>query len=57
MIATCNETQIYQVRLWLTQDGPGSSEFNMHEYGYPLHLGPIGSMAISRWKPLCITAG
>ncbi|CAH1131991.1 unnamed protein product [Ceutorhynchus assimilis] len=55
LIATCNESQIYQVRLWLQQDS-GNIE-NMHEYGYPLHLGPIGSMSICRWKPICITAG
>ncbi|KAF7265792.1 hypothetical protein GWI33_020867 [Rhynchophorus ferrugineus] len=57
LIATCYETQIYQVRLWLQQDGSSSSETMMHEYGYPLHLGAIGSMSICRWKPLCITAG
>ncbi|XP_030754252.1 cilia- and flagella-associated protein 57 isoform X2 [Sitophilus oryzae] len=57
LIATCNEAQIYQVRLWLQQDSSTTSEILMEEYGHPLHLGAIGGMSICRWKPLCITAG
>ncbi|XP_066140488.1 cilia- and flagella-associated protein 57 [Euwallacea fornicatus] len=57
LIATCNETQIYQVKLWLQLEGSSPNEFVMEEYGYPLHLGPIGSMSICRWKPICVTSG
>ncbi|KAH1015652.1 hypothetical protein HUJ04_007002 [Dendroctonus ponderosae] len=58
LIATCNETQIYQARLWIQQDGSGGgNESIMNEYGYPLHLGPIGSMSICKWKPICMTSG
>ncbi|XP_066249993.1 cilia- and flagella-associated protein 57 [Euwallacea similis] len=57
LIVTCNETQIYQAKLWLQQEGSSPNEFVMEEYGYPLHLGPIGSMSICRWKPICVTSG
>ncbi|XP_050311353.1 cilia- and flagella-associated protein 57 [Anthonomus grandis grandis] len=57
LVATCNETQIYHTRIWLQQECPLGQELPMYEFAYPLHLGPIGSMSLCRWKPICISSG
>lgn len=56
IIATCNENQIYQARLW----GPDltvQSETMMTELGLPLHHGPIGGLDVCSWKPIFMTSG
>ncbi|KAL1494188.1 hypothetical protein ABEB36_009827 [Hypothenemus hampei] len=61
IIVTCNETQIYQASLWVQSEAsssaPSVNEVILQEYGYPLHIGPIGSMSVCKWRPICLTAG
>ncbi|XP_060521926.1 cilia- and flagella-associated protein 57 [Cylas formicarius] len=57
ILVTCGETQIYQARLWSQSETADGCEVEMTEYGYPQHLGSVGTMAICRWKPICVTAG
>lgn len=56
LLATCNETQIYVVRLW-GQDLNVAPEIPFQEMGMKLHHGPIGGMAVCAWKPIFITSG
>nr|XP_023027258.1 cilia- and flagella-associated protein 57-like [Leptinotarsa decemlineata] len=55
LIATCGEMQTWTGRLW-SHDANGS-EIILRDFGYPMHLGPIGSLAICRWKPIVLTSG
>ncbi|KAK9883072.1 hypothetical protein WA026_001275 [Henosepilachna vigintioctopunctata] len=56
LMVSCRESQLYSVRLWL-QDINASAEVAFTEYGYILHNGPVGSMAVCSWKPILLTAG
>ncbi|XP_017782730.1 PREDICTED: cilia- and flagella-associated protein 57 [Nicrophorus vespilloides] len=55
-IATCNETQIYTMRIW-GPDFSTAGELFMSELGFPLHHGPIGAAAVCAWKPIFMTTG
>ncbi|XP_044759161.1 cilia- and flagella-associated protein 57 [Coccinella septempunctata] len=56
LMVSCRESQLYSVRLWL-QDINSSAEVAFSEFGYVLHNGPVGSMAVCSWKPILLTAG
>ncbi|KAL3272571.1 hypothetical protein HHI36_014041 [Cryptolaemus montrouzieri] len=56
LMVSCKESQLYSVRLWL-QDINSSAEVAFTEFGYVLHNGPVGSMAVCSWKPILLTAG
>ncbi|KAI4457029.1 cilia- and flagella-associated protein 57 [Holotrichia oblita] len=56
LLASCNETQLYVVRLW-GQDLNAAPEIQFQEMGMNLHHGPIGGMAVCAWKPIFITSG
>lgn len=56
IIATCNENQIYNCRLW-GSDLSVQAETLMTEVGMPLHHGPIGGLDVCSWKPIFMTAG
>ncbi|XP_045476478.1 cilia- and flagella-associated protein 57 [Harmonia axyridis] len=56
LMVSCKESQLYSVRLWL-QDINSSAEVAFTEFGYVLHNGPVGSMALCAWKPILLTAG
>lgn len=48
--------QIFAKKLW-SHDASTGTEIFLKEFGYPMHLGPVGSISICRWKPIAITAG
>lgn len=56
LIVTCNQSQVYVVKLW----GPDitmSSEVDCVPFGPSLHYGRIGCISMCVWKPLFITSG
>ena len=56
LVVTCNETQIYSVRLW-GADISLSPEITLTELTTNLHHGPIGGLAVCSWKPVFMTTG
>ncbi|CAH1154655.1 unnamed protein product [Phaedon cochleariae] len=56
ILATCSEMQIWSERLW-SHDASTGIEIVLRDFGYPMHLGSIGSLAICRWKPIVVSSG
>lgn len=48
--------QFFSGNLW-SHDATTGMEIFLKEFGYPMHLGPIGSIAVCQWKPIAITSG
>ncbi|KAJ8923117.1 hypothetical protein NQ315_001670 [Exocentrus adspersus] len=56
LLVSCSEMQLWTSRLY-GNDSSMLNEITMRNFGYPMHLGPVGSVAICRWKPIAMTSG
>ncbi|KAJ8941065.1 hypothetical protein NQ314_010502 [Rhamnusium bicolor] len=56
LLVSCNEMQLWTSRLFVHDDNTGP-EVTLRDFGYPIHTGPIGSLAVCRWKPIALTSG
>lgn len=56
LLVSCEEMQLWTSRLYV-HDTNVNMEITMRDFGYPMHLGPVGSLALCRWKPIAVTAG
>ncbi|KAJ8986164.1 hypothetical protein NQ317_005638 [Molorchus minor] len=56
VLVSCRDMQLWYSRIFI-HDATTGPEVTFREFGYPMHLGPVGSLAVCRWKPIVITAG
>ncbi|XP_057670540.1 cilia- and flagella-associated protein 57 [Diorhabda carinulata] len=56
ILVTCLEMQMWSERIFV-HDAETGPDVLLKEFGYSVHLGPVGGLSVCRWKPIVLSIG